>query len=491
MKRGIFSFLVVSIFLGLGFYYQNQVLAQDNNNPEDATGNNEETTSEDSDIQGEPQPQPTNLQETNNPQKENADISGGEGQVKISHEVLIAELLKRLDSADLRTLTEAGIALRREAKLSDLDVLVKTLKLGNAREKQLFIIEALSFLQDKRAADALRFEVEHGDVETKRAAVTALGKLNFNQPVALLTKVLRKDPDQEMKKRAASALGEIGSNSALYALRTSLGVLEDTSGAKSAAFWSLDKMKGEFPEDLISNNMPAGQVLNLAYKGTRYFFYHPANRKQAMDLKDGYKPWMLICVHDGDLLAEDLFNLCYKSARQLQIAVLVPYIDNIRFPDYSNFNYRGQRFDKFLLELVDFLGTKLSLNTRELYMFGYGMGGDFVQKFVMAYPKRIARAVYEVNSLMMPDPESYFPYGLNKSPLAPDINVDMYQFLKAEQMIVIRKNSSSKAKSNEYFDRLQHYSQINGIRNRVLIRNVDMKYETWDRAERFMFAFDN
>lgn len=445
----------------------------------------------DPELEAKPQAQPTNLQETQNPAKSSPSIAGEEGKFKISHEVLIEELLRRLDSADERTLTEAGIALRREAKLSDVDLLVRTLKLGNARPKQLFIIESLSFLQDKKAAEALRFEIEHGDQETKKAAVTALGKLNFNQPIPLLTKILRKDPDDEMKKRAASALGEIGSNQAMYALRTSLGTLEDSSGAKSAAFWALDKIKGEFPEDRTDTLMPAGQVLNLAYKGMRYYFYHPANRKQAMEIKEGYKPWILVCLHDGDLLAEDLFNLCYKSARQLQVAVIVPYIDNIRFPDYGNFNYRGQRFDKFLLELVDFLGDKLSLNTKELYMFGYGTGGDFVQKFVMTYPKRIARAVYETNSLMMPDRETYFPNGLNNSPLAPDINVDLYQVLKAEQMLVIRKNSPNKGKATEYFERLQHYSQLNGIRNRVLTRNVDMKYETWDRAERFMFSYDN
>ncbi len=473
------SFLFVVIFLPIS-----NAFAQDDSEDLDVQ--------EDPDLNAQPRPQPTNLQDSLNPQKNKLNIAAEEGKIKITHEVLIQELLRRLDSADeCHTVTEAGIALRREAKLSDVDLLVKTLKQGNTREKQLFIIEALSFLQDKKATEALRFEIEHGDPETKKAAVTALGKFNFNLPIPLLTKILRKDPDTEMKKRAASALGEIGSNQAMYALRTSLGGLETSPGAKSAAFWALDKIKGEVPEDRMDTTMPAGQVLNLAYKGLRYYFYHPANRKQAMDSKEGYKPWLLVCLHDSDLSAEDLFYLCYKSARQLQVAVLVPYIDNIRFPDYGNFNYRGQRFDKFLLELIDFIGNQVNINTKELYMFGYGTGGDFVQRFVMAYPKRIARAVYEGNSLMMPDQETCYPKGLNPSPFTPDINVDLYQFLKAEQMLIIRKNSEGTAKAQEYFDRIQHYSQINGIRNRILIRNVDMKYETWDRAERFMFSFDN
>ena len=195
-------------------------------------------------------------------------------------------------------------------------------------------------------------------------------------------------------------------------------------------------------------------------------------------------------MHDKDLSAEDVFNICWRAGKKRQMAVLVPVADNIRYPDYGDFNIRGERFDKRLLELIDFVGERAGLNTKELYMFGYGTGGDFVQRFTMAYPKRIARAAYEATTFTMPDGESYYPRGLAKSPLAPDVRIDMYDFLKAEQELIIRRNSPAQRQARLYFDAIQQYVDISGIRARVAIRTVDVKYEIWPEAERFLFQYE-
>ena len=123
-------------------------------------------------------------------------------------------------------------------------------------------------------------------------------------------------------------------------------------------------------------------------------------------------------------------------------------------------------------------------------MFGYGLGGDFVQKFSMAYPTRIAKAAYECNNFTSPDPEAYFPKGLNITPLAPDIKVDMYSVMKTEQLLILRKNSDSIRDGKEYFEAMEHYSQVNGIRERLNVRTVDVKFEIWNEAEKFLLSLD-
>src|SRR5262249_42457744 len=138
----------------------------------------------------------------------------GHEAAPLSHEALIDALLRRMSSPDKRTRLEAGLALRKTAKLSDVPLLVKVLKRGNNQDKQLFLIETLAGLQDRRAGEALRFEVRHGDTMSQRAAVTALGKLKFNWPIPVLVRTLRKGDDDELRKRAASALGEIGTTQA-------------------------------------------------------------------------------------------------------------------------------------------------------------------------------------------------------------------------------------------------------------------------------------
>lgn len=409
---------------------------------------------------------------------------------EIGHEALIDELLRRMASPDERTRLEAGLALRKSAKLSDVENLVKILKRGNNKDKQLFLIETLGGLQDRRAGEALRFEVEHGDIDTKRAAVSALGNLNFNWPIPVLVRVLRRADDEELRKRAASSLGQIGSTQAIYAIRTSLASLEDSVGAKNAAYWALEKARGEVDDEQIDTKMPRGRRLQLFYKGTKYFFYHPANRRGAAVNKVGLRPWLLVCVHDSDLRSEELFNICWRAGRKRQMAVLVPVIDNMRFPDYGTFNIRGQRFDKRLLELIEHVGEHAALTVREIYMFGYGQGGDFVQRFAMSYPKRIARAAFESNTYTAPDPESYFPRGLNRSPLAPDVAVDMYSFLKADLAVILRKNSETLREGKDYIEALQHFADINGLRGRLASRQVDVKFEIWAEAEKFLFALD-
>jgi hypothetical protein len=412
------------------------------------------------------------------------------GMIKVSHETMMDEVLRRLDSPDERTRLEATLALRKIAQQSDVEDLAKRLKQGNNRDKQLAIIESLGLLQDRRAGDALRFEVDHGDDYTRRAAVTALGTLNFNWPVPVLAKVLRKEKDEELQKRAASALGQIGSPQAVYTLRTTLSMLDDAPGAKNAAYWALEKARGEIDDDQVDTQMPRGRRLQLYYNGTRYYFYHPANRREAGIEKSGLRPWLLVCIHDSDLRAEEVFNICYRAAKKEGMAVLVPVIDNMRYPDYGNFNMRGERFDKRLLELIDHVGQHAGLTTREFFMFGYGEGGDFVQKFVMVYPKRIAKAAYECNSYTMPDPESYFPRGLNRSPLTPDVGIDMYQVMKTDQLLILRKNSPTLRQGKEFYEAMEHYSQINGIRERLNVHTVDVKFEIWNEAEKYLLSSD-
>lgn len=406
----------------------------------------------------------------------------------LSHEALIDALLRRMASPDKRTRLEAGLALRKTAKISDVPNLVRVMKKGNNQDKQLFIIETLADLQDRRAGEALRFEVRHGDMESQRAAITALGKLRYNWPVPVLVRALRQSEDEEIKKRSASALGDIGTTQAVYALRTSLATLEESPGAKNAAFWALEKARGEIDDQLIDTKMPKGRRLQLYYKGTRYFFYHPANRRGASNTKVGLSPWLLVCVHDNDLRAEDLFNICWRAGKKRQMAVLVPLFDTMRFPEFSNFNIRGQRADKRLLELIEHVGKHASLTVREFFLFGYGAGGDFTQRFIMNYPKRIAKAAFESDTFTMPDPEAYYPQGLNRTPLAPDIGIDMYRFVKSDSVLILRKNSNTLRDAKNFFEAMQHYADVNGVTSRLAVRTVDVKFEIWSEAEKYLFS---
>ena len=54
-------------------------------------------------------------------------LASADNAVPLSHEALIDALLRRMSSPDERTRLEAGLALRKTAKLSDVPLLVKIL----------------------------------------------------------------------------------------------------------------------------------------------------------------------------------------------------------------------------------------------------------------------------------------------------------------------------------------------------------------------------
>lgn len=408
----------------------------------------------------------------------------------LAHEAKIQDLLRGLSSPDEKTRIESGMELKNTVRLGDTSMLGQTLKRGNNLDKQLFIIDSLAKLGDKRAGEALRFETRHGELDSQRAAISALGRIQSDWPIPVLVRTLRQEKDDELRKRAASSLGTIGSTQAVYAIRTSLSKLEESPGARNAAFYALDYALGEIDPQRVDTDLPPGMRLTKYYKGMKYFFYHPSIRKNASALKSGLRPWLLVCVHDGDLAASDVFQVCWKAAKQRQMAVLVPTFDAINYPEYGSFNMRGERSDLRLLELIEFLSKQVNLSVREMYMFGYGTGGDFVQRFVMTHPTRIARAAFESLQFTKPDNEYLFPKGLGINPLAKDLTVDMYPVLKTDLMLIHRKESPSYKDSKIFAEAIQDFADINGIRARMATKTVEVKYEIWNEAEKFLFGYD-
>lgn len=465
-----YYFLIVNFFVSFSVFAQTEVVKEQ---PESQAGAQGEADS----IEEELAP---------------LDEEGAEKKFEkdLAHEAKIQDLLRGLSSPDEKTRIESGMELKNIVRLSDGPTLGQTLKRGNNTDKQLFIIDALAKLGDKRSGEALRFETRHGELQSQRAAISALGKIQSDWPIPVLVRTLRQEKDDELKKRAASSLGTLGSTQAVYAIRTSLSKLEDSPGARNAAFYALDYALGEIDPQRIDSEFPPGMRLTKFYKGMKYFFYHPSMRREATALKTGLKPWLLVCIHDGDLAANDVFTVCWRAAKKRQMAVLVPTFDAINYPEYGTFNLRGQRSDLRLLELIDFLSKNTNISVREMYMFGYGAGGDFVQRFVMTHPTRIARAAFESLQFMKPDHEYLFPRGLGINPMAKELNIDMYPVLKTDLMLIHRKESPSYKDSKIFAESFQNYADTNGIRLRLATKTVDVKFEIWNEAEKFLFGYD-
>lgn len=416
-----------------------------------------------------------------------------------SHPDLMQAVLDRMDSADLKTRLEAGLLLRDVARTSDLALLLQVLKKGNILDKQLFIIDALGRLGDPRAGTALRFEIENGDPLAKRAAISALGKLEFDWPIPILAQELLKDAtrevvDEKLVMRAAAAMGEIGSTRAIDSLKSVIARNRSASlGVKNASYWALRKAEGQIPDDKLDTEIEVGRQLQLNYKGYEYFFYVPSASANLYD-----KPWLLICVHDSDREVKALFDACWNKGKELRMAVLMPYFDVMRFPDYGDFNIWGKRADKHLLKLIEHVGIYAGVNTKEVYLYGSGEGGDFVQRFSMAYPERIARAAFASINYTTPQENLLFPVGIGINPLADDLKIDLLKFIKSDVAVISLKTSNINAIQNEryakdYLQRLNVFSTKNAVRSRIATRSVsamslDVQSSVFQGAAVYLFS---
>lgn len=400
------------------------------------------------------------------------------------HSRIIKGILKRLSEKDPQSKVEAAVALSEVANVSDLPLLSETLKKGNNLEMQLAIIDALGKIGDRHAAQALRFEGENGTSETKRAAVVALGKLHDNWPIPYLVQVLEnRQNDIELRKRAAAALGNIDSPKSFYALQSIHIGSEPPPGVKRAVFWALAKMKGQFRDQEVNTSIPPASPVTLNYRGTSYHFYNPAYRSTYLTNK-GIKPFLMVCVHDLDLNTQSLFQYCVNMAKERGIALLVPFFDPMRFPEYETFNIRGERADLRLLELIKHVTKLADLSTREIYFFGIGVGADFVQRFALAYPQRIARAVIVNNHLFLsPDKTQYYPIGVKNTPFAPDLDFHLDGFAKSDIYILLPQHDPHMefyqeirfiAEANEMINRLEFGQSINEISSTLKEHKTDI-----------------
>lgn len=169
------------------------------------------------------------------------------------------------------------------------------------------------------------------------------------------------------------------------------------------------------------------------------------------------------------------------------MALLVPIFDAMRFPDYGTFNYRGERSDRWLQELVEHVAADAGLESHEIYLFGLGAGGDFVQRYTLAYPQTIARAAFAAKEFTLPDPNVLFPEGTKRNLRVPDLALDFTPFVKSDVAIVVEDQRSPGRETSRYLQTLHDYAEEHGLTPRYGVRAGSKPDEVWKVASEFMF----
>ena len=122
-------------------------------------------------------------------------------------------------------------------------------------------------------------------------------------------------------------------------------------------------------------------------------------------------------------------------------AVLVaPCFPLEAFRDYRRLGRsgRGPRADSSLHMVLDEIAWMLGVDTSTIHMFGFAGGAQFVHRYVMAYPRRVARAVATAAGwYTLPDARLRYPYGIGSSRDRPGVRFEPQEFLQVPVTTIV------------------------------------------------------
>lgn len=361
---------------------------------------------------------------------------------------LLDAAFKGLAKGDFVSQMQSVLVIEQAATKNDVPDLVDALKIGNAAPIQQILVRTLGKLGDIRATKALIFELEHGEEEVKPFVITSLGQLKDDFALSYIFKKIQDTKSIDLYARGTAAMARIGSLKAAYALRN-LPVPKTQHNLimrqyREDALKYIAAQKEGTPPD--STEFLLGRDQRLYYKGLPFRFYQPGTR-----MDKTLKPWVMVCIHDDMYNHKKVYEVCKLMAKKHRVAVIAPVFNHIDYYDYGTFNLHGDRTDKLLIDLIEHVKGKARLQTNEIYMVGFGSGGDYVHRFAFYYPDKIAKAFFQSANLIAISNKKYFPLGTKVSPFAPDLVFDVNRALKVDMAYFDAHNIEEEEQEHVFF----------------------------------------
>jgi len=145
-------------------------------------------------------------------------------------------------------------------------------------------------------------------------------------------------------------------------------------------------------------------------------------------------------IHGISRNAREHFDAFAGPACRHGAVLLVPRFGERRFPRYqlAGIDGRGERADLALMSAMDALAARLGLAPRRWHLYGHSGGAQFVHRFTLAHPARVAHAVIGAAGwYTWPDAHRRFPEGLATAAGAPDLVAALPAALRVPTTILV------------------------------------------------------
>jgi pimeloyl-ACP methyl ester carboxylesterase len=150
----------------------------------------------------------------------------------------------------------------------------------------------------------------------------------------------------------------------------------------------------------------------------------------------GHGAHILAAVHGIAGQAAEQALLLAPFAERHGVVLVAPCFANPPYRAYQRLGTREVRADRALERAVEEVARVTGANASQLFLMGYSGGAQFVHRYAMAHPKRVAAAVVAAAGwYTYPDPTVPFPYGMAPAPRLPDLHFDVEALLRVPMLV--------------------------------------------------------
>ena len=229
---------------------------------------------------------------------------------------------------------------------------------------------------------------------------------------------------------------------------------------KSSASDQASMDEGVGPESELAP-MPLGTILTRRLAKdphVKYHLYLPSTL--------GAAARTFIAVHGITRNSEEQAHFFAPFAERYGVVLIAPLFSEDRFRDYQRLGRegKGERADYALDNIIGEVVSLSSIRTSKLYLFGYSGGGQFVHRYAMAHPARVARiAVAAAGWYTFPDPTMTFPTGIKPISGLPDIQFELDRFLSIPTCVLVGEKDVSRdpeLRKSRRIDRQQGVTRV-------------------------------
>lgn len=208
-----------------------------------------------------------------------------------------------------------------------------------------------------------------------------------------------------------------------------------------------------------------------------YFVYIPESHTNNSKI--------LYTIHGISRNAEEHIKGFVAQAERHGTVLVAPLFLKGNFPRYQRLgtNVQQERADMAFDHILQDVHERLEVSPTPMRMFGFSGGGQFLHRYAMFYPKRVARmALAAPGWYTFPDPDRKYPYGLKSTSDWPQLKFSLENFLQIPTLVLAGEEDDLRDKdlnSDREIDSFQGLNRIERAErwinaNRNLARSYDI-----------------